>query len=87
MLMMISGQVRAVTSIPVIGGGMVMLYDIARCFTLVLLGLPALIMPEIVEDTGGVAVGVQDTQHRDALGVRHLLRVARICHRLVLIVL
>lgn len=74
-------------SVPVIGGWMVMLYDIARCFTLILLGLPAFIMPEIVEDTGGVAIGVQDTQHRDALGVRHLLRVPRIGYRFVLIVL
>lgn len=66
---------------------MMMLYDVARRFTLVLLSLPALIMPEIVEDTGRVTISVQNTQHCDTLGVRHLLRVPRIGYRFVLIVL
>lgn len=86
-LMMISGHVRGMSPAPVIGGRMVMLYDIVWSLALILLGLPALVMPEVVEDACGVAVGMQNTQHRDTFRVRNFLCVSRISHRLVLIVL
>lgn len=57
------------------------------CLPLILFGLPALVMPKVIEDAGGVTIGVQDAQHRHALRMRHLLSVARVCHRLVFIVL
>lgn len=65
----------------------VMLYDGTRHLTLIFLGLAALVMPEIIEYTRGVSIGMQYTQHRDALCVRHLLGVSRIRNRFVLIVL
>jgi len=54
---------------------------------LILLGLPALVMPEVVEDARGVTIGMQDTQYCDTFRVRDLLCVSRVGHRLVLIVL
>lgn len=60
MLMVISGHVRGVPSVSVIGGRM-MLYGVARDLALILLGLTALVMPEIVEDACRVTIGVQDT--------------------------
>lgn len=66
---------------------MMMLYGVARGLALILLGLAALVMPEIVKDARRVTIGMQDTQHRYALRVRDFLRVPRIGHRLVLIVL
>lgn len=66
---------------------MMMLYGVARDLALILLGLPALVMPEIIENACRMTIGVQDTQHRDAPCVRDFLRVPRIGHRLVLIVL
>ena len=56
-------------------------------FALILLRLSSLIMAKVVEDTRRVPVTVQYPKHLDTLGVRHLLRVARIRHRLVLVVL
>lgn len=85
MPMMISGHIRNMSSVPVIGGRM-MLYGIAWSFALILLGLPALVMPEIVEDARGVTVGMQDAQYCDTFCVRHLLCVSRVGHRLVLVV-
>lgn len=64
-----------------------MLYGIIRNLALIFLGLPALIMPEIIENACRVTIGVQDTQHCDALRVWDFLCVSRIGHRLVLIVL
>lgn len=61
MLMVISGHVRGVPSVSVIGGRMMMLYGVARDLALILLGLTALVMPEIVEDACRVTIGVQDT--------------------------
>lgn len=87
LLMVIPGHIRDVSPVPVIGRGIVMLYGGARCLTLILLGLPTLIMPEIVKDACRVTVGMQDSQHRDSLRVWDFLRVPRIGHRLVLIVL
>lgn len=66
---------------------MMMLHRVGRDLALILLGLPALVMPEIVEDARRMTIGVQDTQHRNALRMRDFLRVPRIGHRLVLIVL
>lgn len=73
--------------VSVIGGRMMMLYGIAWSLALILLGLPALVMPEVVEDARGVTIGMQDTQYRDTFRVRDLLCVSRVGHRLVLIVL
>lgn len=64
-----------------------MLYGIVRNLALILLGLSAFVMPKIVENACRMTIGVQNTQHRDALRVRDFLRVPRIGHRLVLIVL
>lgn len=64
-----------------------MLNGVARCLSLILLGLSALVMSEIVENARGVTVGVQYAQHRHAFRVGHLLSVSRVRHRLVLIVL
>lgn len=66
---------------------MMVLYGVARDLALILLGLTALVMPEIVENACRMTIGMQDTQHRDALRVRDFLRVSRISYRLVLIVL
>lgn len=57
-LIVISGHIRNMSSIPVIGGRMMMLYDIAWSLALIFLGLPALVMPEVVEDARGVTVGM-----------------------------
>lgn len=61
MLMVISGHIRRVSSIPMIGGRMVMLYGIVWSLALILLSLSALVMPEVVEDARGVTIGMQDT--------------------------
>lgn len=87
MLMVISGHIGGMSPVPVIGGRMVMLYDTGWSLALILLSLPALVMPEVVEDARGVAIGMQDTQYRDTFRVRDLLRVSRVGYRLVLIVL
>lgn len=58
-----------------------------RRLTLVLLGLPLFIMPEVVEDAGGVPVRVHNPEHLHALRVGHLLGVPRVGHRFVLVVL
>lgn len=66
---------------------MVVLYGIARNLALILFGLPALVMPKVVEDARGVTVGMQNTQYRDTFRVWNLLCVSRVGHRFVLIVL
>jgi len=57
-LMVIPGHVRGMSPVPMIGRGMVMLYNVGRCFTLILLSLSALVMPEIVEDARRMTVGM-----------------------------
>lgn len=86
-LMVISGHVHSMSPVPVIGGRMMMLYGIGWSLALILLGLPALVMPEVIEDARGVTVGVQDTQYCDTFRVWDLLCVSRVGHRLILIVL
>lgn len=85
-LMMISRHIRDMSSVPVIGGRMVMLYDIGWSFALILFGLAALVMPEVVKDARRVTVGMQDTQYCDTFRVRDLLCVSRVGHRLVFII-
>lgn len=86
-LMVISGHIRGMSSVPMIGGRMVMLYGIGWSLALILLGLSALVMPEIVKDARGVTVGMQDTQYCDTFRVRDLLCISRVSHRLIFIVL
>lgn len=85
-LMVISRHIRDMSPVPVIGGRMVMLYDITWNLALILLGLAALVMPKVVEDARRMTVGMQDTQYCDTFRVRDLLCVSRVGHRLVFII-
>lgn len=85
-LMVISRHIWDMSPVPVIGGRMVMLYDITWNLALILLGLAALVMPKVVEDARRMTVGMQDTQYCDTFRVRDLLCVSRVGHRLVFII-
>lgn len=80
------GSAPASITSSVIGRRM-MLHCILRwTLSLIFLCLASLVVSKVVEDTGGVPIAVKDPEHLDPLGVRHLLGVTRICHRLILVV-